>query len=104
LVVREPCEYASVVAREQGIAQVQVGLSLAELESDVLTMVEPTIDRYGAGVAGAVRAAPYLTRFPESLDPSPRADTRRYRQPDPAARPLPPGDRLSAFTRRSPAA
>jgi UDP:flavonoid glycosyltransferase YjiC (YdhE family) len=90
LVVRESCEYASaVVAREDGIAQLQVGLSLAELESGVLTMVEPIIDRYGRGVAGAVRAAPYLTRFPESLDPSPWADTRRYRQPGPAARSLP---------------
>ena len=90
LVVREPCEYASaVVAREAGIAQVQVGLSLAALESGVLTMVEPIIDRHGGGVAGAVRAAPYLTRFPGSLDPSPWADTRRYRQPGPAARPLP---------------
>src|SRR3954453_9844318 len=76
LIVRESCEYASaVVAREAGIAQLQVGLSLAELESGVLTMVEPIIDRYGAGVAGAARAAPYLTRFPESLDPSPWADT-----------------------------
>jgi UDP:flavonoid glycosyltransferase YjiC (YdhE family) len=90
LVVRESCEYASaVVAREAGLAQVQVGLSLAELESGVLSMVEPIIGRYGAGVASAVRAAPYLTRFPESLDPSPWADTRRYRQPDRAARPLP---------------
>ena len=90
LVVREPCEYASaVVACEAGIAQVQVGLSLADLESGVLAMVEPIIERYRAGVAGAIREAPYLTRFPGSLDPSPWTDTRRYRQPEPAARPLP---------------
>ena len=96
LIVRESCEYASaVVAREAGIAQLQVGLSLAGLEADVLTMVEAIIDGFGAGVADAVRAAPYLTRFPESLDPSPWAVTRRYRQAGRPARPLPawwPGD------------
>src|SRR4051812_37216889 len=65
LVVRESCEYASaVVACEAGIAQVQVGVSLAELEWGVLAMVEPILERYGTGVAGAIRAAPYLTRFP----------------------------------------
>ena len=30
------------------------------------------------GVAAALRASPYLSRFPASLDPSPYADTRRY--------------------------
>ncbi len=93
LIVRDPCEYASaVVACERGIAQVAVGISLAQLEFGVLAMVEPII---GAGVAAAIRAAPYLTRFPASLDPSPWPDTRRYRLPVPAARPLPdwwPGD------------
>ena len=93
LVVRDPCEYASAVAAlEAGIPQAQVGLSLARLEADVLAMVAPII---GARVAAAIRAAPYVTRFPASVDPSPWADTRRYREPAPPARPLPdwwPGD------------
>jgi UDP:flavonoid glycosyltransferase YjiC (YdhE family) len=83
------------VACEKGIAQIEVGVSLAELEWGVLAMVEPIVDRHCPGVAGVIRAAPYLTRFPESVDPSPWADTRRYRLPDPAVRPLPdwwPGD------------
>src|SRR3954451_2648594 len=44
LIVREPCEYASAVAAcEAGIAQVQVGVSFAELEAGVLAMVQPII-------------------------------------------------------------
>jgi UDP:flavonoid glycosyltransferase YjiC (YdhE family) len=87
LVVRDPTEYASAVAAlEAGIPHAQVGLSLAALEADVLAMVAPIV---GAGVAGAIRAAPYLSRFPASLDPSPWPDTRRYREPAPSAGPLP---------------
>ncbi len=32
------------------------------------------------GIVEALRAAPYLSRFPASLDPSPFPDTRRYRE------------------------
>jgi len=49
----------------------------------------PIIDRFSPGVASAIGAAPYLTSFPESLDPSPWPDTRRFRQPAAPARPLP---------------
>jgi UDP:flavonoid glycosyltransferase YjiC (YdhE family) len=82
LIVREPCEYASaVVAHEVGIAQAQVGISLAAIERGVLDMVTPIIERYGPGVAEVIAAAPYLSSFPSSLDPSPWADTRRFRRP-----------------------
>jgi UDP:flavonoid glycosyltransferase YjiC (YdhE family) len=81
-IVREPCEYASaVIAHEAGIAQAQVGISLAALERGVLDMVTPIIERYGPGVAESIGAAPFLTSFPSSLDPSPWANTRRYRLP-----------------------
>jgi UDP:flavonoid glycosyltransferase YjiC (YdhE family) len=87
LVVREPCEYASaVVACEAGVPQVQIGISLARIEWDVLEMVAPII---GPGIAAAVRAAPYLSRFPPSLDPSPWPDTRRYLTPAAVAKALP---------------
>jgi UDP:flavonoid glycosyltransferase YjiC (YdhE family) len=97
MVVREPCEYATaVLAHEAGIAQLQVGVSQSAIELGVLEMVAGIIERHRAGVAAAVMAAPYLTSFPASLDPSPWADTRRFRLQSPASAPLPdwwPGDR-----------
>jgi UDP:flavonoid glycosyltransferase YjiC (YdhE family) len=80
LVVREPCEYASaIVAHEAGIAQAQVGISLASIEFRVRAMVAPIIDRFAPGVAEAIGSSPYLSSFPPSLDPSPWPDTRRFR-------------------------
>jgi UDP:flavonoid glycosyltransferase YjiC (YdhE family) len=90
LIVREPCEYASAIAAcEAGIAQVQVGISLAAIEHGVLDMVAAIIERFCPGVATAIATAPYLTSFPASLDPSPWPDTRRFRHFERAARPLP---------------
>jgi UDP:flavonoid glycosyltransferase YjiC (YdhE family) len=89
-IVREPCEYASAVAaQEAGIAQVEIGISLAAIERDVLDMVTPIIERFCPGVAAAIATAPYVTSFPASLDPSPWPDTRRFRRPEQAGRPLP---------------
>jgi hypothetical protein len=97
IVVREPCEYATaVLAHTAGLAQLQIGISQSAIELEVLEMVAGTIERYGAGVAAAILAAPYLTSFPASLDPSPWPDTRRFRLPFPASAPLSdwwPGDR-----------
>jgi UDP:flavonoid glycosyltransferase YjiC (YdhE family) len=82
LVVREPCEYASAIAAsEAGVAQAQIGISQASIESQVLEMVSPIIERFCSGVAEAIANAPYLTAFPASIDPSPWPDTRRFRQP-----------------------
>jgi hypothetical protein len=90
LVVRDPCEYASAIAaHEGGLAQVQVGISAAAIERDVLEMVAPIIERLGPGVADAIAAAPYVTSFPASLDPSPWPDTRRYRLAPRVPRALP---------------
>ncbi len=87
LVVREPCEYASAIAaHEAGIAQVQVGISLAAIEFRVRAMVAPIIDRFAPGVSAAIASSPYLSSFPPSLDPSPWPDTRRFRlSPAPSA-------------------
>jgi UDP:flavonoid glycosyltransferase YjiC (YdhE family) len=96
VIMREPCEYASAIAaHEAGIAQVEIGISLAAIERAVLDMVTPIIEGFCAGVATAIATAPYLTSFPAALDPSPWPDTRRFRRPERAARPLPdwwPGD------------
>jgi hypothetical protein len=88
LVVREPCEYATAIAAyEAGIAQAQVGISLASLESGVRKMVAPIIDGFAPGVAAAIGAAPYLSSFPASLDPSDWPDTRRFRPTATTAQP-----------------
>jgi len=49
------------------------------------------IYRYDRSLASAIGAAPYLSSFPETLDPSPWPDTRRFHQPAAPARPLPDG-------------
>ncbi|MHB1533126.1 MAG: glycosyltransferase [Acidimicrobiales bacterium] len=95
-VIREPCEYASAVAaQEAGIAQAQVGISLSAIEWGVLGMVEPIINTHSVGVAEAIEAAPYLSSFPASLDPSPWPVTVRFHTPTSAPATLPdwwPGD------------
>lgn len=96
LVVREPCEYATAVAAHRaGLAQVQLGISQAAIEHGVLEMVSETLERHSPGAAGALDAAPYVTSFPASLDPSPWPDTHRFRPPSAAPGRLPdwwPGD------------
>jgi hypothetical protein len=78
LIVREPCEFASAIAaRERGIDCVTVACSPAAVEWSSLDLIAPVLPD---GLVEALRASPYLTRFPESLDPSPFADTRRYRE------------------------
>ncbi|MFI9387890.1 glycosyltransferase [Kutzneria sp. NPDC052558] len=78
LVLREPCEYASaIVAEENGIPHAQVAISLAAVETHVLDLVAPVLP---TGIGERIRTAPYLTRFPESLDPSPFPATRRFHE------------------------
>lgn len=79
LVVREPCEYASaVVAGRQDLPLATVGISFAAAEWSVLDFVADLLDRHGAGMRDALGAAPFLTRFPPGLDPSPFPRTMRY--------------------------
>ena len=93
LVVRETCEYAALVsADEASLRHVAVGISTAEAESRVLRgLVGPILDQRRMGLADRAFHAPYLTKFPSTLDPSPFPTTLRYRENDVvAARPLPP--------------
>lgn len=96
VVIRESCEYATaVVAHQAGIADSQLGISQAAIDHQVLEMVAPALDRRARGLAAAVAAAPYVTSFPASLDPSPWARTIRFRVPRARPRRLPdwwPGD------------
>jgi UDP:flavonoid glycosyltransferase YjiC (YdhE family) len=89
-VLREPCEYASAIsALRAGIPHLQVGISQAAIEASATELVAPALAPYGADVVPALLAAPYLTRFPALLDPSPYADTWRYREAAPVPQPLP---------------
>ncbi|MDQ6691751.1 MAG: glycosyltransferase, partial [Candidatus Dormibacteraeota bacterium] len=81
LVLREPCEYAgAVVAARTGIRQAQVAISQARIEASALDLVGPALEPHGPDLLETIRQAPYLTRFPASLDPSPFKDTRRFRE------------------------
>ena len=91
LVLRDPCEYASAVAADRlGIRHAQVAISLASVEHASLDLAAPALEPYAPGIVERIRASPYLTRFPPSLDPPVFADTRRFRSAETdAAQPLP---------------
>ena len=90
LIVRESCEYAtSMTAHRRGVPQAQVGVSAAMIDAAVLEDVSLSLDRRCPGVSEAIRRAPYLTAFPEPLDPSPWRKTLRYHQSPPSPQPLP---------------
>ena len=88
LILRDPTEYASaVVGPRRGVPTVQVAISLAEVEARAIDVATPALDAHRPGLAAELRAAPYVTRFPRSLDPSPFAATTRYRADEAGARP-----------------
>jgi UDP:flavonoid glycosyltransferase YjiC (YdhE family) len=85
-VLRDPCEYASaVVATRHGVPHRQVAISLAAVEWGSLEVAAPVLEELDEGLPGRIRASPYLSRFPASVDPSPFPATVRYRDPGPAA-------------------
>jgi UDP:flavonoid glycosyltransferase YjiC (YdhE family) len=82
LVLHEAAEYASAIAAERsGVAHAQVAISLAEVEAGSLDSAAPALAEHGAQIVDRLRASPYLTRFPASLDPSPYPVTERFREP-----------------------
>jgi UDP:flavonoid glycosyltransferase YjiC (YdhE family) len=91
LIFRETCEYASVIARPVGPAVIaQVAISLAEAEAASIAASGPALEVQRRGVVDELWASPYLTYFPESLDPSPFPNTIRFCHWGPASlRPLP---------------
>ena len=79
LILREPCEYASVIAHPPGqTVTAQVAISLAEAEAASIVAAGPALEEQRRGVVDELWASPYLTCFPESLDPSPFPTTIRY--------------------------
>lgn len=101
VILREPAEFASaVVAEEEGVAHVQVGIGLASSHVELQSVAADAVDAWRPGLTERIAATPYLTLFPASLEdpevPGP-ALTHRFRDPaaDGPSRPLAdwwPGD------------
>lgn len=87
VLLREPCEWASALACPAEVVAAQVAITYAAEEMRCLETAAPVLEAQRPGVADQVRAQPYLTAFPASLDPSPWPSTIRYRQPVPAPGP-----------------
>ena len=89
LILRETCEYASaVVGPDLGITTVQAAISLAGAESASIEAAAPALEAWRRGLVEELMGAPYLSSFPESLDPTPFSSTVRVR--DPGGRPTTP--------------
>jgi len=90
LVVREPCEYASAtVAEQRGVRHVQVAIGLAEVEAASLQVAASALRAFRQDLPERLLAAPYVTRLPAALDPSPFPTTLRVRVPTSHGRPRP---------------
>src|SRR5512133_18268 len=82
LVLRDPTEYASaVLAARTRTPVAQVAISLAQAEAGSLAVAAPALEEHRQGLVLELRAQPYLTRFPELIDPSPFEHTVRYHEP-----------------------
>jgi len=95
VIVREPAEFASaVVAEEEGVPHVQIGIGLVATHVEMLSVAAEAVEAWGAGLMERIAATPYLTLFPASLEDPEVSDpplTYRFRQPalQSPARPLP---------------
>ena len=84
LVVHEPCDYASpIAAHRAGIPHLQVAIGLAWIEWSCLHghagQVLPAFDPDAVRI---IEESPYVTRLPESVDPSEYPRTIRYQAPE----------------------
>ena len=90
LVVRETCAYAvAISANRRSVPHVQVAISLAAIDVGGIGLAAPVLQPHGEHIVKQLLASPYLTRFPPSLDPSPFASTRRFREAAAVSGPLP---------------
>ena len=82
LVLRDPTEYASaVLAARTRTPVAQVAISLAQAEAGSIAVAAPALEEHCQGLVLELQAQPYLTRFPESIDPSPFEHTVRFHEP-----------------------
>ncbi len=101
LLLRDPCEYAgAIVAGARSIRSAQVGISQAEVEWGSLSIASPALEQHRTGLTSEVASTPYVSRFPNLIDPSPFATTLRYHtRPTSTPEPLP--DWWAPLTSRS---
>jgi hypothetical protein len=93
MILRDPAEYSSAeVAARRGIPAVQVATSLARHTWDSFDDVALELTILRDGLVDELRASPFVTRLPPSLDPSPFPATHRYCEPAAAQ-----GGRLPAW-------
>jgi UDP:flavonoid glycosyltransferase YjiC (YdhE family) len=80
LVVHEAADYAPpIAAHRAGIAHVQIAIGLAWIEWGCLqTFAAEVLPAYEPDAIRIIAEAPYVTRFPETLDPSEYPQTVRY--------------------------
>lgn len=99
VIVREPAEFASaVVADEEGVPHVQVGIGLVSAHRQITEVATEAVEAWRPGLTARIAATPYLTFFPPSLDTDPGpgpVPALRFRLPQATPAPLPhhwPGD------------
>ncbi|HEY3673926.1 MAG TPA: glycosyltransferase [Acidimicrobiia bacterium] len=79
LIIRDPSEYASaIVAQEAATPVAQIAIGLAEVEWNSIEIAASALEQRYRGLPAILRASPYATRFPASLDPSRFPSTQRY--------------------------
>jgi UDP:flavonoid glycosyltransferase YjiC (YdhE family) len=89
LVLRDPNEYGSALAAElHGVPHARVAIGLGSVEELGLGIAAGAIDaiRQAEGLspdpdAEVLRASPYLSTFPRTLDEGEQPDTRRFHDP-----------------------
>lgn len=97
LVVREASEFASAVAADElGVPHARVAIGLHAVEEAALAFASPGLEERRPGLVGRIASSPYLSCWPESLDPA-TAPVQRFRDPATEAEPQPlpdwwPGD------------
>jgi hypothetical protein len=97
VIVRECAEFASAAAAEAlGLPHVRVGIGAAVIEEMALAIAGPVLEDRRAGLTQSIAGSPYLTCWPELVDPSPY-EALRFRHPaaEATGEPLPdwwPGD------------
>ncbi len=90
-VLREPCEYSSaLLAKRSSIPAATIAISQASAEDGSIQAASQALEDHEIGLTDFVRDLPYLTRFPESIDPSSFRRTIRFGEPvRPSLHPLP---------------
>jgi UDP:flavonoid glycosyltransferase YjiC (YdhE family) len=91
VVMREPYEFASAIAADTyAIPHVRVATGLVASEQYNLELTGPPLETHSPGLVERIAQSPYLTLFPESLDPAVDMFPRIHRFRDVEVAPGPP--------------